>query len=607
MNTIKSKLFFTVMLCGITAFHATAQTNAYYHKRYALSVRDIASASSSLGSSLVVTGSGAHNLPAVPKDLISLIRTDGLGSIAPTANTFSNIYELKNGNVSLQSFSSGVASPGTTAATPTNVITVGGNFLTSVNTPQSTFILTVNGDGTTRSARQLTPQFATNEVKITAVESKALTINNVFGTAMVFLAGYIDISSIAPGSEKASFVMAINSNTNTIVWSKIYDLTTFGITGEREEVADIMVSDNQLVVTGNATVAQNSNLLPNRGFVFRLDPATGNLIGDPFIVTFQRPTKINSISPTNTFSQQLHQIHLCGETEDILINNGKAKDTWVATLNTVTPSVVWSKQYDYSNLGDNNGSDVNNFGGRLLVTGTAQNGTAGGDADMTVLRLDVADGTVDFEATYGVPGIDRGFSAQHHFGNTGFRAIGQQNILANTPAFYVVSAYYNGVSGCNEVLTSVSPVNLTAKTKLTTMDIIPFNQNVVTLTVVRTAVGTTSTTCFFNSIPEGDNTNQAQFEEPVVTEVTNAEPSLTAYPNPVSAQEAMQINYTTSGTMPVQLQIYDATGREVSSRQETPQPGMNQFMISPGDLAPGSYLLLIREGDHVTKQKLLVY
>lgn len=587
-----------ILVCTAYASHVAAQTPAYYHKRYLLTVTDEATASSSLGSSLVIAGNGKHTAPSIPKEFVSLMRTDAQGGIAQTANSFSAIYELKQGSTSLPISTRGVASPGGTSSTPTSVITVAGNI---AFTPDL-FVLTTNADGTVRSAKKLLiPPFNTPECSITAVTGKAFTNNNVFVSDIVFLAGHVDVSSVIPNSEVVPFVIAMNSVTNTIIWSKMYDLNSFGVAGEREEVADMMLSDGELIVTGNA----RGGSFQGRGFILKLNPSNGNLIGNPFMISFKHPTKIKSISPTNLFSQQLHQVHLCGETRDILLNNGRANDTWVATLNTVAPSVVWSKQYDYSNLGDNGAVDVNNFGGRLLVTGSAAQGTAGGDEDMTVLRLDPADGTVDFEATYGKPGRDFGIASEHHFGNAGFRAVGNGNVLSQTPGFYAVSAYYNGISGCNENVTSVTPVNMSINPMFTTVQSYVITPGVQELTVVRNATGTAVTNCSSLSVPGGNNSHRPEFE--TETTAIAADPQLAAYPNPVNASSALFVDYTGAGADAVELQLVDATGREVIKRRETIQPGKNTLQFSPGALVPGSYLLLIREGDRVSRQQLLVY
>ena len=290
---------------------------------------------------------------------------------------------------------------------------------------------------------------------------------------------------------------------------------------------------------------------------------------------------------------------------DILLNNGRANDTWVATLNTVTPTVLWSKQYDYSNLGDNGARDVNNFAGRLLVTGSAAQGSVGGDEDMTVLRLDPADGSVDFEATYGSAGKDFCVSAEHHFGNAGFRAVGSGDVFPQTRGFFAVSAYYNGVSGCNENITSVTPVNLTINTNFTTVQAFTFVPAAQELTVVRTPVGFAITNCSSTSVPGGDNSHQAQFEEPEAVAIDAGK--LHVYPVPASAQDVMNIEYTATGEVPVQVIIYDAVGREVRNETKTPQSGANLFSLSPNELAPGSYLLLIREGDRISQQKIMIY
>lgn len=574
----------------------TAQVT-YYHRDHILSAQDIAIKTSKLGASTILTGSGLLTSP-VNKKIVDVARYAQNGSFAQSSNTFSKHYELKQGTTTLTPIPAGVVSPGGTSASPTQVITVAGDYLFS----DGMFVLTLNEDGTVRSAKQFQPSISNVTVfDVAAAASSSMNVNGVFRSDHVFITGTITSNSLSPKSGQSSFVVSMNTVTNTINWFRVYNLETFpDALGEVEVPTSIAIINNEVCVAGNATASASANQL-GRGFVFRVDPANGNMIGQPVLLDFERITRIKAISTTNVASAD-RPIHLTGETMDVAVNNGETRDVWAATINMATPAVVWSKQYDYSAGGDNIVKDCDNTLGRFYVAGEVSNGTVGGQ-DMMVLRLDPANGNVEFEATYGQAGNDLTAGIEQHFAGGGYWLAGSIEGQLQSGRFSLVSAYFNGASGCNESISTTVPINLATTVAATTVSVHQPSAVLQALTVVATATGVSDTDCFNTSLPDGDNSHQM---ESGGTE-TAAVPELAVFPNPVSAQEAMRIDYTAGGTAPVQLLIYDAAGREVSYRQETVQSGMNQFVISPGDLAPGSYLLLIREGDRVTKQKLLVY
>lgn len=588
--TLAGSVLFSVLL--------TAQVT-YYHRDHILSAQDIACKTDMLGAFPVVTGSGLLTNP-VTKKVIDVVRYAQNGSFAQSSNTFSKHYELKQGSVTLAPVPAGVAAPGATAATPTQVITVAGGYLTS----SGMFILTLNEDGTVRSAKQFVPSISNATVfQITAVTSDPMTINGVFRTDHVFITGTVTSNSIAPKSGQSSFVLSMNTVTNTINWFRVYNLETFpDAVSEVEVPASITISNNEVYIAGNATAAASANQL-GRGFVFRVDPANGNFIGQPLLLDFERLTRIKTITRTNVASPD-RPMHLTGETMDIVINDGETRDAWAATVNIAIPDVAWSKQYDYSAGGDNTAADSNNPGGRFYLAGTAASGAVNGQ-DMVVLRLDPANGNVEFEATYGKAGNDVAAGIEQHFGNGGFWLAGSTQNQSQPGRFSLVSAYHNGASGCNESISTTVPVNLATTVVVTTASVLEPAAVLQALTVVATTAGVSVTDCFNTSLPDGDNSHQA---EPGATEIAAAaEPELAVYPNPVAANEVVQISYNATGNEPLSLQVFDATGREVRNLPQQVQTGMNQFVFSPGDLAPGSYLLFIREGERITKQQLLVY
>ncbi|TND07968.1 MAG: hypothetical protein FD123_2776 [Bacteroidetes bacterium] len=593
-----SVIYIAIALAGsILNSQKVAAQVTYYHRDHILSVQDIAIKTDMLGAFPIVTGSGLLTNP-VTKKVIDVVRYSQNGSSAQTSNTFSSHYELKQGAVTLDPLPVGVSAPGATSATPTQVIVVAGGYLTS----SGLFVLTLNGDGSVRSAKEVIPAISNATVfKVTAVGSEPMTINGVFRSDHVFIAGTVTTNSIIPKSGQSSFVLSMNTVTNTINWFRVYNLDSFSdAVTEVEEPASIAINSNTVFIAGNATASASANQA-GRGFVFTIDPANGNITGQPFMIDFERTTRIKAISRTNVGSPEL-PMHLAGETSDIVINDGDTRDAWAATIKTTIPAVEWCKQYDYSAGGDNVAGDCDNSGGRLYLAGTASNGTVNG-TDMVALRLDPADGTVEFEATYGKAGNDIAAGIEQHFANGGFWLAGSNQNQSQPGRFSIVSAYHNGASGCNESVSTTVPVNLAATVVPTTAVMMQPSASTFALSVVRTNAGVPVTDCFNTSLPDGDNSHRPYAEPDVVQE--DAAAGVNLYPNPVSTSGVLHIDYIAAGTIPPQVEIYDAAGRKIVNRAEsTPGGG---FLMQPGELAPGAYLVLIREGDRTIQQKLLVY
>ena len=75
---------------------------------------------------------------------------------------------------------------------------------------------------------------------------------------------------------------------------------------------------------------------------------------------------------------------------------------------------------------------------------------------------------------------------------------------------------------------------------------------------------------------------------------------LEAYPVPL--QEYLTLDLVTTGTGPVQIDLYDLAGRRMISRQESAAAGASRFQIDVRALATGVYTLRASQGDqHITR------
>lgn len=583
---MNKSIFTLIGICFVC--HVSAQTTGYFQKQYFVTRNDVLVATSQLGTSHIMLGAGFDL--SLNSNVVNLIRSDAAGTISQPSSSFAASYEMKLGSVTMPVQPRGVVSPGGTATTPTQVITSAGDYLTA----SGCFVLTTNLDGAVRSGKHITPNFITNEFKVKAVTGNASTINNQFVTNQVYVIGYVDITNAAAEQGVATFVMAVNSVTNSVLWYKIYNLNSFsGTTAEREEPAAACINNGHLVIAGNASTTALSAPGNKRGFVLRIDQNTGNLATNPVMIDFERPSLITSVEQSNVFSVSLQQVNICGSTTDITNPGPGVNDTWVAALNTGIPSVAWSNVYDYSGGGNNSPVSIINTNSYLLVAGNVDVGAAGNDFDMTVMRLNAATGAPVYEVTYGLPGEDYAAGIEHQFSLTGFRLSGTH--VSNSRArFSSISAYYNGVSGCNEffAMPVVNPFALNSS--FTTCDIINKSVNTQNMNVNHRPGGRTITDCFNTFIPGGSNTRFA------INESLPTDNIVSVYPNPASSNEILNLKWQSKTHGLATINIYDLFGRQISDQEIVTEPGLSQTTVNLTGLKSGTYLIVVTDAGEVT-------
>lgn len=78
---------------------------------------------------------------------------------------------------------------------------------------------------------------------------------------------------------------------------------------------------------------------------------------------------------------------------------------------------------------------------------------------------------------------------------------------------------------------------------------------------------------------------------------THQTPALVALPNPVLARSQITIRYTLTHPAPVRIRLHDATGRTIRTVHDAPAAaGVREASIATGDLASGTYFLLLDAG-----------
>ncbi len=81
----------------------------------------------------------------------------------------------------------------------------------------------------------------------------------------------------------------------------------------------------------------------------------------------------------------------------------------------------------------------------------------------------------------------------------------------------------------------------------------------------------------------------------VSIDVNNFATAVKIYPNPSNGQFSVEVN--TENTFMAEVVVYDLTGRIISSKNEQLHSGVNTISIDLDNIAPGTYVLQMRNGD----------
>jgi hypothetical protein len=128
------------------------------------------------------------------------------------------------------------------------------------------------------------------------------------------------------------------------------------------------------------------------------------------------------------------------------------------------------------------------------------------------------------------------------------------------------------------------------------------------------AVGTGTVTLYscgngvnLNDETGGDDAACSQLQltegDPAATKNLADEVSLKSYPNPVGGTLSLEINSEISGTF--ELRIYNLLGQIIKSKQLDLRTGENKENINLSDLAKGSYLLQLTDGEKMMSRKIV--
>jgi hypothetical protein len=389
------------------------------------------------------------------------------------------------------------------------------------------------------------------------------------------------------------FAMKINQAGN-VLWSTIYDINNPGFSSSRDWAKGIIespytpISVPEVVVVGHTYGNGGSS----DAFFMRLNANTGTLLASPYIygttTDFDQFTCIKVANSTTSGTNGF----IVGGNSDAA---GSNTDFWLTKLDPVGNS-VWSNLYDYNGSSGNydNCTDVierlNTSGAyEYFVSGVTNTGNVGGNTDLVVIKTDdTGNPYFNGQFTYG-SNIDDGGAYLDQYNGTGadglsvFGTFGNGTI-GNSDA-YLVKAYFNGLSGCNEDFANTSPTTGPTLTGKRTTKLISTITDATMGATFTTAVD--ATLCYSPSITGGSNARTIQKDNNT---------GIVASPNPLDAtSNIVTVSLESETNTQATIALYDMLGRTYYNQTTTLTKGKNSLPIdiSNANLAPGMYTLRI--------------
>jgi uncharacterized delta-60 repeat protein len=264
--------------------------------------------------------------------------------------------------------------------------------------------------------------------------------------------GYIIAAEISPiGEDSGDFwVLKLNVNGNVGpgfagTWQKSYDISQNDVPHSIKQT-----SDGGFILAGEAGTTFPS--VTSDALVMKLNPnGTENWIKTYGDSNVDLANSVQQISGGGYI--------VAGETSSF---GAGGSDLWVLKLNT-DGTVNWEKAYGGSS-GDESGYSVQETSdGKYIVAGETSSFGAGG-GDVWVLLLN-ADGTVNWEITYGGTSADSGYSVQQTADGGYIVAGATSSFGEGNSDFWVLRIDKNGeIPDCGEMDTSIATVTPTGAT-----------------------------------------------------------------------------------------------------------------------------------------------
>lgn len=580
------------LLLGLVAVLGMSAANAqYFHHTYV----DY----SLIGNGVNTRSTGdAHLMGAVKSANVVVVRTDIDGNFTSAFN-FNNTYSLANiagvplhitANEVLEfSDGSGYAALASYTTTWDNITVYGVVYLQ----------IGLKGKVTNVQAYEMIPpgQFQFNDIQLTSTYESTASPGDIYATGR-----------LTGGNEQAYiFNLRIRQN-GGLLWGNIYDFILPNTT-TYEHPHDIIESpynSNELYLVGTMEFPY-STYYNSGSFHLLLDANTGAVNNAMYYDFNGGNESFEAISVSDdpndpgfvisgwyeatgcTFDPAYSRTFMVVKT-DRNLNFG-----WQNLYNDMDPSNDWHQSFDVK--------------GRLNTMGNYEYYVVGQRYtsmwDVMVLKLDdrgnvVPGGLFDYDLGDGEYGV----SVDVNTSGTadGISVYCHHIDLYPTPNLYIVKAYFNGVSGCNEHNENAmsTPINLMGQNIQLTVN--PIRQDNVIY--VGLSTNNDHPLCYSSSLSDGDNSLVRRDHAANGDKFGNsAQSTVRVYPNPLTeGDQVLGISLKADKQEHVTVSLIDMLGRQLVQRTYTIEKGTNELQADLGssNIAKGVYNLLV-ERDNGTE------
>ncbi|MBL7896113.1 MAG: T9SS type A sorting domain-containing protein [Bacteroidia bacterium] len=357
------------------------------------------------------------------------------------------------------------------------------------------------------------------------------------------------------------FALRINPNGN-LVWSSFYSINTTSPPFTPKELIISPYNGNPIIV--GDCLLPNSYSRSNDGFFMELDVNNGNVnIFKTYGNVLNGCQYFASICIANSNYGGTNGFIVAGQSDPILGSGYK----WFLKLDP-SGNVVWN--YLYQPTTPANAQPVVGVIERLNTSSNYEiYGVAGAALGSVVLKLN--DNGLPFssgnnEFLYNPSSTKLSDPCAITYINSGPSSVGlhiygtEDQVLGNN---YFVKAYFNGQSGCNQTLQTISAYesgpNSVISPVITKAGSL-VQCNTFSLRFFSRTVSS-SWLCNASSIPAGSNARFGNDEESVQLSPIDSEVSL--YPNPTS--NTTKLKFFSEIISPIEIDIYDYTGKHIKT------------------------------------------
>jgi hypothetical protein len=581
---MKKLFLIALVLTGLTA---NAQ---YFHHIYGSA--DGQKLSSGINTDPAISSMGHFLVGHRSQQGLSVSRTDGTGNITG-APYFNNQYLL------ISSVTGNVVHVGESKAFEMNNgngFGIIGQFADYTTTPATTgvFYLLMDQAGTINVIYTYIPAGGGTGVDVVTVGGVYESIFS--GGNEVYVTGTVSTTN----GTLDPFAMMVDVPSGALIWSGIYDIvysTGPGIAFGKDVITSpYSPTGNKEIVVVGETRENVSGALPD-GYVLRLDAGNGN------------PMAAVNLYGTTASSESFNAIDVAQSTKggsDGYIIGGYSDragsdDFWLNKTDQVG-NTLWASLHDYNgNAGIQN--VCNDIIERKNTSGNYEYYAAGyvyvglmGDYDILVDKIEDGGTTSGFgQFTYGDRRIDYGVAIDQ-YNNTGadgisvfgFRQGASRPIINGNYDMYLVKAYFNGESPCNQRIVDVP---ITSGPKLYTTTSVNFVDKLIPDAKLkwRDIRAYDANICYATTLSSGSNARVAPTEP-------KGDKQAVVAPNPMqSGAQAIAVSVEVESATTAQVTIYDMLGRQYYAGNVELAKGSNTLPIdiSKSNMSTGTYTVRI--------------